>query len=456
MASKKRSKKGPYKSKAAEKKEATKKVSKAKTEALQAREAADAALKRAAQAERVKNMAWLERLKEDPGSLPVLQARMIEDLKRVYNTPHKMLGRTAGRDRYRELGHFAEVLVKAAFGSHKQFRVEAHLADTPTESKGARRAAKLAQEQKVHRYYSEVIKPFATDPFVSFQREKPVSLVVQSDHHSLKVDPFAMRVVTDFLAWAQPDMNVFNGDTHEFQKFGTHKQMPGHFEFNAQEEVDFCVEEIYVPCINAAPNARHVWVMGNHDYRYVRYLADNGTELACFRSMNLIDQFRLRELDIDLVCRANFLAPTSKMRKKDTAENWLIVEDCFAITHGLYLGESRDKQHYERFQMSGTNGHKHEPGQSSFIPFGQSFHNSLSQGAHSWTTSPMMAGHAVGRDYVSLPSQWQMGFVYVTIDPVSKHVQQHIITIGDTAHFGNRVWRITDEEREARLKAWEV
>ena len=121
-----------------------------------------------------------------------------------------------------------------------------------------------------------------------------------------------MRVLREFVEWVQPDLNVINGDAHEFAEFSTHPKFPGHFDFNAQEEVDYCVENIYIPLKEAAPNARHVWVMGNHDYHYVRYLANNGTALASFRSMNLIEQFRLDEVGYDLVCRSNFLAPIAR------------------------------------------------------------------------------------------------------------------------------------------------
>jgi hypothetical protein len=412
-----------------------------------AREKADAALLKAAQEMRVESLEWVDRLRSDPDSVEILQRKMIEDLQRVYNTPHSVLGRTAGRQRYRELGHFNEVLVRLAFGTHSNFKIEAGLADTPTQRKGAARAAKLQQEQKIHRYYSEVIKPFAMDPFLSFDKET-ISFVSSSDHHSKKVDPFAMRVLVDFLAWAQPDLNVFNGDIHDFEPFSTHKKFPGHFDMTAAEEVDFCVENIYSPCQSAAPNARHVWVMGNHDYRYVRYVADNGPELAGFDSMNIIDQFRLRELGIDLVCRSNFLAPTVKMRKRDVAENWMIVEGCMVFTHGVFTSKNADEQHWKRFGMSGTNGHLHTPSMS--------FFSMDSTGPCCWTTSPMMAGHAVGRDYVSMPSLWHMGFVYGTINKRTKEVQQNIITVGESATFGGRTWHITEAERRARREAWSV
>lgn len=420
----------------------------ARTHALQEREKADAALRCAAQAARTESLSWVDRLKEDPESITVLQQKMVDDLRRVYNTPHRLLGRTAGRARYRELGHFSETLVRVAFGTHSNFKVEAGLAETPTQRKGDLRSARLHREQKVHRYYAEHIEPFAMDPFLKFADKDVITFVSSSDHHSSKVDPFAMRVLKEFLEWAQPDLNVVNGDAHEFQAFSTHRKFPGHFDMSGAEEVDFVVENIYAPMQKAAPNARHIWVMGNHDYRFVRYIADHASELAGFDGLNLIDAFRLRELGIDLVCRSNFLAPTAKMRKRDVAENWLVVEDCMVFTHGEFAGRNHDEQHYRRFNMSGTNGHVHNPSQS--------FFNSLSTGPCSWTTSPMMAGLAVGRDYVSLPSQWQSGFIWGTIDKRTKDVQQVIVTVRDTATFGGRTWRISESEKDARLRAWEI
>jgi hypothetical protein len=414
--------------------------------ALQAREKADAALREAAQAARVQSLEWVDRLRDDPDSITVLQQQMVADLKRVYNTPHSVLGRTAGRSRYRELGHFAETLVRLAFGTHTNFKAEAGLTETPTERKGATRAAKLHREQKVRKYYEEKIEPFAADPFVSFSRRGVISFVAHADHHSSRVDPFAMRVLLDFLKWCQPDLQVINGDAHEFSDFSTHRKFPGHFDMSAAEEVDYCADQIYRPCREAAPGSQIYWVMGNHDYRFVRYVADGAPDLMGIRGLNIIDAFRLREFDIHLVCRSNFLAPTSKMRKRDVAENWMVVNDTMVFTHGLFLGKNANERHHERFQMSGCNSHAHRASQTYF--------NSLSGGPAVWTTTPMMAGLAVGRDYVSLPSQWQTGFVYGTIDKRTKEVQQHIITVGDTATFAGRTWRINGKERRAREQAW--
>ena len=429
---------------------AKKKAKKASTKrlALQEREKADAALRKAAQAARVASLEWIDRLKEDPESAELLQEQMTADLQRVYNIPHSVLGRSAGRQRYRELGHYAERLVAMAFGTHTAFKAAAQLEETPTQKRGTSRSARLYWEQKVRKYHEQVIRPYARDPFLAFKDRDVVRFICASDHHSKKVDPFAMRVLLDMLRWVQPDLHVINGDAHEFQDLSTHRKFPGHFDLTPAEEVDYCVKHIYAPAKEAAPKARHVWVMGNHDYRFVRYVADRASDLSGLSGMNLIDLFRLRELEIDLVCRSNFLAPTSKLRRRDRGENWLVVEDCMVFTHGEYTGRGAGDKHHNRFGMSGCCGHAHNPAQT--------FYNSLSCGPQSWVISPMMAGHAVGRDYVSMPSQWQMGFVVGTIDRRTKEVQQNIITVGETATFGGRTWRINKAEREARRAAWEI
>lgn len=419
-----------------------------KRNALQEREKADAALRKAAQAARADSLKWLDRLAEDPDSADVLQQKMIDDLLRVYNTPHSVFGRTAGRQRYRELGHYAERLVTVAFGTHTQFRAEAGLGDTRTERRGAARAASLRQEHHVRKYYEQHIEPFQLDPYQKFSRKGVHSVVFASDWHSSRTDPFARRVFLDFVAWASPDIVFFGGDVTEFADFSSHRQFPGHFDMSAADEVEYTRKHIYEPTRKALPNARLITSIGNHEYRLVRYIADRASELSGMYGMNLVDLLGLRDMEIGLVCRSNFLAPTSKMRKNDVAENWMILEDCYAMLHGNFTGPNANAQHFKRFQMSGVNGHSHSPSQSYF--------QSLKVGPCCWTTAPMMAGPAVGYDYVSTPNQWQSGFVYATVDNRTKEVQQHIITVGESATFAGRTWRINDEEKKARGQAWGV
>lgn len=424
-----------------------------KTEAQQRREAAEKELHLALNKAREKRTASLKlvgRLRREPRLAADVKQQMIEDLRRVFETKHSVLGNTAGRDRYRQIGHFSEVLVRLLFGTHANFKVEAELADTPTMRKGALRSARLAQAQKVAEYAERCIHPYTEGRFEfrSGKKTGTVSAVISSDHHSSKLDPFARRVLMDVLAWTKPDYNIWNGDVVDFSSFSTHRHLPGHFDLNAKQECEYVVDELFAPAREASPGSRNIMLLGNHEWRLVNYMADRASALACLDQINFVELFKLDDLDIDLVCRSNFLAPTAKMRKRDVNENWLVLEDCFVATHGLFTGPNSCAQHVKRFQMTGINGHEHGPHYQGF--------NSIATGPIGWYVSPMMAGHAVGRDYVSLPSQWQMGFCFVEIDVATKHVQVTQILVGDSAYFAGRKWEITAAEKRARAQAWLV
>jgi hypothetical protein len=117
------------------------------------------------------------------------------------------------------------------------------------------------------------------------------------------------------------------------------------------------------------------------------------------------------------------------------------------VTHGIALGKTASVEQMERYKMSGTSGHTHRP---------QIFTgNSLGTGPLSWMSTPMMAGFAVGRDYVADPSQWNMGFGEAVIH--RGQVSQRLILIHPTwAEASGRVWEATPEEIAADHGLWQV
>jgi hypothetical protein len=192
-----------------------------------------------------------------------------------------------------------------------------------------------------------------------------------------------------------------------------------------------------------APNAIHLFVIGNHEYRLVNYLADTAPALASLPSLSFSKLFGLEEFGIGLVCRSNFLAPAKKQAKLDVMENWAVLEKCFVVTHGTLLGQAPALSQLKRFNLSGTSGHTHRP---------QIFHeNTLGTGPLSWMSTPAMAGFAVGRDYVSTPTQWNCGFGIVQI--MDGLVSQQIVQVHSThAFLAGKVWKISAAERAELAK----
>lgn len=381
---------------------------------------------------------------------------LIADLKRVYDHPdNPYRGFAASRKRYRELGWYPEIVVTDVFGNHEEFLRAAGLADSRTTTRVRNKGALLHSHQQIAAYADRELKPFHN----AFQSELPEGVfhvVVGSDFHSSFVDPFALRVWKDVLRIVNPSQVVLNGDVFDFPQISRHRKLPGHFSLSLQEEIEFGREKILRPTREACPDANILFVIGNHEYRLVNYLADVAPQLADLAvydasgakiPLSFSNLFGLESLKIGLVCRQNFLAPYEAQRKRELAENWVVIADCLAITHGTSTAQFAAAEQLKTYQMSGTSGHTHRPQTITA--------NSLATGTLSWTSTPMMASFAVGRDYVSEPSSWTMGFAVFTVDTNFKRVIPQLILIHeDFASFAGHVWSPTKEEREERLRLW--
>jgi hypothetical protein len=203
----------------------------------------------------------------------------------------------------------------------------------------------------------------------------------------------------------------------------------------------------------AAPDADMKLIMGNHDIRLVTALADAAPIFSTLRCLRYNELFRLDELEVGLVCRSNFLNPSSQQQKRDIAQNWETIDDLFTIVHGFLCGKDAPRKHLARFMRSGTNGHLHNPEMVSS--------GSDSTGVLQWYQTGCMAyPPAVAAEYMQGPieaSGWACGFLMVRLFPELRHVSADFVMVGEeVATYQGRVWKITDEERAARRAMLEV
>lgn len=375
-----------------------------------------------------------------------LKLKLIADLRRVYEHPdNPYRGFAASRDRYRQLGHYPEILVVDAFGNHEEFLRAAGLADSRNTSKVRNKAALIHSAQKTADYADAELRRYNN----LYRKSHPGTLevIVGSDFHSWFVDPFALRVFLDTIKMVQPDIVVLNGDVFDFPQISRHRKLPGHFNLNLQDEIDWGRKHILEAVRKAAPKAEILLVIGNHEYRLVNYLADTAPEFAALRTLKFGELFGLDELEIGLVVRQNFLAPYDRQKKRELQENWYVIEDCLVATHGISCAKFAADEQIKRYQKSGTSGHTHRP---QIITSA-----SLGTGSVSWTSTPMMASFAVGRDYVSEPSGWQMGFANFTLHVKSRTALPQLVLVGEHfASFAGRHWLCNDAERARREEQW--
>ena len=141
------------------------------------------------------------------------------------------------------------------------------------------------------------------------------------------------------------------------------------------------------------------------------------------------------------------MAPRQKDRVENVGKTFKVYYDTLVVSHGRSIAANAMAEELRRFGLSGTSGHTHRPGVWT-AP-------TLANPGLSWTSTGMMAGFAVGKDYVDGPSSWTMGFAVFTIDPVAGLVvPQPVMIYEDFATFAGHVFRPTAEERATRRRMW--
>ena len=391
-----------------------------------------------------------QRYRNDKRLRESARAALIADLKRVFEHPdNPYAGWAASRKRYRELGHYPEIVVADLFGTHAEFERAAGLRSARGTDKVRLATARLRTEKEIRTYAEEHVLR-STNRWERRYRDRQgvKHVLVGSDFHGQFVDPLALRVFLDVAADVQPDVVVLNGDVVDFPQVSRFTHMPGAGSLSLQDELDYVREKIVRRVREAAPDAALLWVIGNHEHRLVRYLADTAPELASLRCLSWDKLLGVDEYQVEMVFGGNFMAP----RQRDRADNYRrktskVLYDSLVVTHGQSIAGNAMKVELERFGMSGTSGHTHRPGIFT--------RPTLAQPYLSWTSTPMMAGFAVGKDYVDGPSGWTMGFGLFTIDPATGVVIPHLVPVyEDFASFGGRAWRPTAAARAVRQAMW--
>lgn len=375
---------------------------------------------------------------------------LIKDLIRVFNHPdNPYQGWAASRKRYRELGYFPEIIVSDLFGTHAEFERAAALRDKRGTSKVALLTARLHSEKDIREYAEETVLGSVGRWNKEYRQKQGVKQVlVGSDFHGQFVDPLALRVFLDVAKDVQPDTIVLNGDVVDFPQVSRFSHMPGAGSLSLQGEIDWTRENILRRVREAAPDAAILYVIGNHEHRLIRYLADTAPELASLRCLRWDTLFGIDDYQIEMVFGGNFMAPRQRDRSDNTRrKTHAIIYDSLVVTHGRSIADNAMAAELNRWGMSGTSGHTHRPGIQT--------RPTHAQPHLSWTSTPMMAGFAVGKDYVDGPSGWTMGFGLFTIDCAASIVVPQLVTVyEDFATWNGHVWRPTEKARAIRQKLW--
>lgn len=426
----------------------------------QERENVIAELMAKAASSRAKNQDLIQKVRTDKALADKVREELCADLRYVFSIPRNILGPSASRRRYRELGSYSEELVTYLIGQWEEFKRQAGIEPSLGVKTVERNISKTLRAQQVMEYADKFVKPWDGAYDTLDMTKERVTLVIGSDFHSKFLDPFARRVWLDVLRLRlfKVDGVRFNGDGPDFPQLSRHRQLPGHFALTVQDEIDCWTEFMRQTREAAGPDADLKWILGNHDIRLITALADSFPIFASVRNNRFHELFKLDDLKVGLVARSSFLNPTSQSRAIDIAQNWETLNDAngrpfWTTVHGFLCGKDACLSHMRKFGTNGTNGHLHD---ERIVSGG-----SLSTGVTRWFQTGCMAWpRAVAAGYIPGPveaSGWGMQFNVVHLYPRTRQVQVESVCIGeDLATFRDMHWVVKPEEQSLREQMLEV
>lgn len=317
------------------------------------------------------------------------------------------------RNFYRIHGTYSDATFSQYFGTFLEFRRQAGLELSRNQHSLERKIAKHASLDTYRKFYTEEVLPY----HVKYEKSKDgrfKTILVGSDFHDTHVDPFCLAVFIDVALRVQPDIIVLNGDIFDMYEFGKYSIDPR--QIKIVERFTFVKTHIFGALRRACPNAQIDLIIGNHEWRILKHLADRTPAmkvlLADVMGLSLSDVFGLDEFEINLVAKLDLAAFSEPDIKDELRENYRVYYSCFVVSHFKDIG----------FGVSGTSGHTHKPEQDTFV--------NLPMGRCTWTTTGCIA--LTQAEYVEGRDKWTNSFMLAHIDTETKSVTpEHFIIPGN-------------------------
>ena len=122
-------------------------------------------------------------------------------------------------------------------------------------------------------------------------------MIVVNDTQIPFQDPKTLQAVHKFWDDFGPDLEVYNGDIIDFYSISSFDKNPTRA-FKLQDELDDTYEWLFSRA-EANPNARRIFIEGNHEDRLRRFLWKEATDLSSLRVLNFEELMRFKELGME-------------------------------------------------------------------------------------------------------------------------------------------------------------
>lgn len=346
----------------------------------------------------------------------------INDLRRIQElNPFKHITRNF----YRINGKYSDSTWNRFFGTFLEFRRQSGLELSRGQHSLERQIAKHASADIYRNYYKEQVLPYHDKySFADRHKGRFKSILVGSDFHDIEADPFVLSVFLDTAKRVQPDVIVLNGDVFDLYEMSRFDVDPR--KIKIKERFEFVKRKIFAPLRDNCPKAEISFIVGNHEIRLLKLLADKSPALKVILSdvmgLSLTDIFGLDEFEINLVAKLDLSVFTPGDVKKALRENYKVFFKSFVCSH------FKDWE----FGLSGSSGHTHTPHMDT--------RSNLPMGKLTWTTTGCIA--MTNAEYIFGIDRWTNSFLLVHVDTENRIViPEHFLIPGDFAIVAGKLYR---------------
>jgi hypothetical protein len=325
------------------------------------------------------------------------------------------------RNFYRVNGKYSDSTWGRYFGNFLEFRRQAKLELSRQQHALEKHIAKHASVDHYRDFFKQHVLPYHNKYQKKDKPNKIKTIIIGSDIHDEECDEFTLSVFIDTCKKKQPDIIVLNGDIFDcYEASGYSKDLR---KMKLKERFSFVHERIFAPLRKACPDAQIDFIIGNHEIRILKMIADQTMALRVLLSdivgLTFAQIFGVDKYQINMITKLDLGAFTKEDFKNEMKQNFRVYYGCYAVTH--------EPDERIRRSMSGTNGHHHAASFES--------NANLQLGSITWVQTPAM--HYRDAEYLRTLSGWNMGFLEVVINTETKQVIQKI-------HQTHEDWTVID------------
>lgn len=334
-------------------------------------------------------------------------AEIVTDIRRLQE---EFPTRTISRDFYRVYGKYSDATWNRHFGTWLEARRQAGIELNRFQHTLERDIAKHAHLDIYRQFQKEQVDPWIGKYEVPDNGQRFKKIMMCSDLHDKELDPFCWSVFLDTCARVKPDIIVLAGDVFDQGEFSRFDQDPRNF--SLKEAFEFVKTKIFKPLRETCPDAQIDFIIGNHDWRIIKFIANKSPNLKVILSdvmgLTLADIFGLPEFKINLVSRLDLSAFSASETRSEIKNNFKIYYDCLVVDH----------HGQQTFGMSGCSGHTHRTNMASSA--------NLVRGPIHWITMGCLSN--IDFEYQERMNKSHQSFCLWHIDTKTKQCQpEHFI-----------------------------